>query len=120
MSTIVAGSAPRPDPLLPERLRHITLVSSSTHICKHHRIYPLRGSRGPGTSSSLFVPDPQLSKSDVVAAAEEGTDSLGLSIWPWIPGQARQSPLHTQVAEFSSSCVQPSRLHLQTTDQDGS
>ena len=118
-STTVAGSAPRPGPLLPERPRHITLVSS-THICKRHRIYPLRGSRGPGTSSSLFVPDPQLSKSDVVAAAEEGTDSLGLSIWPWIPGQARQSPLHTQVAEFSSSCVQPSRLHLQTTDQDSS
>ena len=40
MSTIVAGSAPRPDPLLPERLRHITLVSSSTHICKHHCVAP--------------------------------------------------------------------------------
>lgn len=53
---IPAGSAPRPDPLLPERLRHITLVSSSTYICKQHRIYPLRGSRGPGTLEALPYP----------------------------------------------------------------
>ena len=56
--------APRPDPLLPERLRHVTLVSSSsssstsssTHICKKHRIYPLHGSHGPGTLKALLAP----------------------------------------------------------------
>lgn len=130
VSTILAGSAPRPDPLLPERLRHVTLASSSssssmssTHTCKKYRIYPLPGSQGPAPSRHfllLIYSRPTTLQVRYCCAVDEGTGSVGLSISPWIPGRTRKSQLHTQVAEFSSSCVQPSRLHLQTTDQDGS